>query len=164
MRAFDCVTNFCIFIDWKFTIIDWVYKGTRYSLGWLPIGGYIKIKDLFIYTLVRKKRKEKMFVLFAGSLMNVLIGAATFTISKEFAMLNFLIGFYNLLPFIKNDGYYIYRMLSDQKKYRFKDGEWNNYLHEVQKKVKHAAQFENIIFEHYQNGLTAEECKKQFYS
>ena len=33
------VTNFCIFIDWKFDLINVTYKETKYSLGWLPFGG-----------------------------------------------------------------------------------------------------------------------------
>ena len=40
------VEKFCIFFDPKFSLKLFSYKGTDYHIGWIPLGGYVKISGM----------------------------------------------------------------------------------------------------------------------
>lgn len=155
------VQKFCLFIDWGVDLFNITYKGTKYSLGWLPLGGYIRIQDLFIYTLVTKKRKNKYLVLLSGGIVNILLGVSFFFICREFALINFLIGFFNLLPLYKNDGYYIFKMLIDKKKNPWKDGYFEDYYYKVLKGIKNDKVTYEIVFAYYKDGFSVKDAIKR---
>jgi len=148
------VEKFCLFIDWKRDLVNVTYKGTKYALGWIPIGGYIRIKDLFIYTLVKKKRMDKYKVLLSGGLTNILIFAIFIWTSKEFALFNLIVGVFNLMPLNKNDGYYIWKMLIDKQDYILKDGYFEPYFDRVYKLLKEKDLSVEMVIPYYKDGLS----------
>lgn len=40
------VEKFYLFFDYKFSLIKKKYKGTTYGIGWIPLGGYVKISGM----------------------------------------------------------------------------------------------------------------------
>ena len=47
-RAFGIrVEKFYLFFDaWGFKLVSFNYKGCEYGIGWLPLGGYVKISGM----------------------------------------------------------------------------------------------------------------------
>ena len=47
-RAFGIkVDKFYLFFDaWNFSLFKFNYKGVEYGIGWLPLGGYVKIAGM----------------------------------------------------------------------------------------------------------------------
>ena len=40
------VEKFYLFFDPWFSLFKFTYKGTEYGMGWLPLGGYVKISGM----------------------------------------------------------------------------------------------------------------------
>ncbi|MFH1145674.1 MAG: M50 family metallopeptidase [bacterium] len=60
---------------------SWVRNGIRYSLNWLPLGGFVKIigedsSSSDPLAFINQKRWKRFLVLFAGVFMNFLVGWA----------------------------------------------------------------------------------------
>src|SRR3569833_774899 len=53
-RAFGIkVEKFYLFFDaWNFSLFKFNYKGVEYGIGWLPLGGYVKIAGMIDVLLV----------------------------------------------------------------------------------------------------------------
>ena len=80
------VEKFYIFFDWGFSLFKFNYKGTEYGLGWLPLGGYVKIGGMIDESMDKeqlaqpvqpddfraKPAWQRFLVMIAGVVMNVL--------------------------------------------------------------------------------------------
>ncbi len=80
------VEKFYIFFDPWFSLFKFTYKGTEYGLGWLPLGGYVKIGGMIDESMDKeqlaqpvqpddfraKPAWQRFLVMIAGVVMNVL--------------------------------------------------------------------------------------------
>ncbi len=80
------VEKFYIFFDWGFSLFKFNYKGTEYGLGWLPLGGYVKIGGMIDESMDKERMQQpvqpddfrakpawqRFMVMIAGVVMNVL--------------------------------------------------------------------------------------------
>lgn len=99
------VEKFCLFFDPWFTPIKWKPRGsqTTYCLGWLPLGGYVKIAGMIDESMDREQMKQPMkpdefrakpawqrlLIMIGGVLVNFLVafliyGAVLFTWGETF--------------------------------------------------------------------------------
>ncbi|MDE5851760.1 MAG: site-2 protease family protein, partial [Alistipes sp.] len=81
------VEKFYIFFDPWFSLFKFKRKGTEYGLGWVPLGGYVKIAGMVDESLDEEQLRQppqpdefrskpawqRFFVLIAGVVMNVLV-------------------------------------------------------------------------------------------
>ena len=52
------VEKFCIFFDPKFSLKLFSYKGTDYHIGWIPLGGYVKISGMIDESMDTEQMKQ----------------------------------------------------------------------------------------------------------
>lgn len=94
-RAFGIrVEKFYIFFDaggWKLFNFHW--KGTEWGMGWLPLGGYVKISGMIDESMDKEQMKQppkdyefrskpawqRLIVMVAGVIMNVILGIIIFS-------------------------------------------------------------------------------------
>ncbi len=81
------VEKFYIFFDPWFSILKFQYKDTEYGIGWLPLGGYVKISGMIDESMDTEQLQQPMqpwefrskpawqrfLVMIAGVIMNVLL-------------------------------------------------------------------------------------------
>ncbi len=86
------VEKFYIFFDPWFSLFKFKRKGTEYGLGWIPLGGYVKIAGMVDESLDEKQLKQppkpdefrskpawqRFLVLIAGVVMNVLVAVGIY--------------------------------------------------------------------------------------
>lgn len=95
-RAFGIkVDKFFIFFDWPRKIYSKKVKGTEYGIGMLPIGGYVKISGMIDESMDKEQMKkppqpwefrskpawQRLIVMVAGVVMNIIVGVLIFTFS-----------------------------------------------------------------------------------
>ncbi len=94
-RAFGIkVEKFYLFFDaWGFKLFKFTYKETEYGIGWLPLGGYVKIAGMIDESMDKEKLKEpvqpwefrakpawqRLIVMIAGVTVNLILGVILFT-------------------------------------------------------------------------------------
>ncbi|MEI6122411.1 MAG: RIP metalloprotease RseP [Bacteroidota bacterium] len=94
-RAFKIrVEKFYLFFDaWKFKIFKFKKGDTEYGIGWLPLGGYVKISGMIDESMDKKQMKlppqpwefrskpawKRLIVMLAGVFMNLILGMVIFT-------------------------------------------------------------------------------------
>jgi regulator of sigma E protease len=94
-RAFGIrVEKFYLFFDaWKFKFFKFKRGDTEYGIGWLPLGGYVKIAGMIDESLDKEAMKQppqpwefrskpawkRLIVMLAGVIMNVILGMILFT-------------------------------------------------------------------------------------
>lgn len=94
-RAFGIkVEKFYLFFDaWGFKLFKFNYKGTEYGIGWLPLGGYVKIAGMIDESMDKEKLKEpvqpwefrakpawqRLIVMIGGVTVNLILGVILFT-------------------------------------------------------------------------------------
>ncbi|MFO7791210.1 MAG: RIP metalloprotease RseP [Bacteroidota bacterium] len=93
-RAFKIkVDKFFIFFDWPGKIYSKKIKGTEYGVGMLPLGGYVKISGMIDESMDKEQMKkppqpwefrskpawQRLIVMVAGVVMNVIVGVLIFT-------------------------------------------------------------------------------------
>ncbi len=80
------VEKFYIFFDPWFSLFKFNYKGTEYGLGWLPLGGYVKIGGMIDESMDKEQMAQpvreddfrakpawqRFLVMIAGVVMNIL--------------------------------------------------------------------------------------------
>lgn len=54
------VEKFCLFFDPYFSLKLFSYKGTDYHLGWIPLGGYVKIAGMIDESMDTEQMKQPM--------------------------------------------------------------------------------------------------------
>lgn len=95
------------------------YRGTKYRIALIPLGGYNKLKDELTYSrskyaFTNLTYRNKMFIISAGCLVNILTGLVAFIIGKQyliyplyyFGWLSMALGITNFLPIPALDGSY----------------------------------------------------------
>lgn len=83
------VERFCLFFDYKFTL--WKYKPRRshttYAIGWIPLGGYVKIAGMIDESMDKEQLKQpiqpwefrakpawqRLLVMLGGVMVNLLV-------------------------------------------------------------------------------------------
>ncbi len=94
-RAFGIrVEKFYLFFDaWKFRLFHFKKGDTEYGIGWLPLGGYVKIAGMIDESMDKEAMKlppqpwefrakpawQRLIVMLAGVIMNVILGMILFT-------------------------------------------------------------------------------------
>src|SRR5690606_26281136 len=93
-RAFGIkVEKFYLFFDaWGFKLFSINYKGVEYGIGWLPLGGYVKIAGMIDESMDTEQMKEepkpwefrskpawqRLIVMLGGVTVNVILGIFIF--------------------------------------------------------------------------------------
>jgi regulator of sigma E protease len=93
-RAFGIkVEKFYLFFDaWNFSLFKFTYKGVEYGIGWLPLGGYVKIAGMIDESMDTeqlagppqpwefrsKPAWQRLIVMLAGVTVNILLGIFIF--------------------------------------------------------------------------------------
>jgi len=92
-RAFKIrVEKFYIFFDPWFSLFKWKRGGTEYGIGWLPLGGYVKIAGMIDESMDTEQMKQpvkpdefrakpawqRFLVMIAGVVMNILLAAVIY--------------------------------------------------------------------------------------
>src|SRR6056297_3861512 len=89
------VVKFYLFFDVKFSLFKKKIGDTVYGIGWLPLGGYVKIAGMIDESMDKEQMKkppepwefrskpawQRLIVMIAGVVMNVIIGILIFTFS-----------------------------------------------------------------------------------
>lgn len=93
-RAFGIkVEKFYLFFDaWGIKLMNFKYKGCEYGVGWLPLGGYVKIAGMIDESMDTEQMKEepkpwefrskpawqRLIVMLGGIIVNVILGIFIF--------------------------------------------------------------------------------------
>ena len=95
-KAFGCrVEKFYLFIDWKFSLFKKQIGETEYGIGWLPLGGYVKIagiidesldtdgleKDPEPWELRGKPAWQRLIVFLGGVTVNFILAFFIYSLS-----------------------------------------------------------------------------------
>lgn len=86
------VEKFYLFFNPWFSIFKYKYKDTEYGLGWLPLGGYVKISGMIDESLDREQMKldpqpwefrskpawQRLIIMIGGVTVNVLLAFAIY--------------------------------------------------------------------------------------
>lgn len=88
------VEKFYLFFDaWGFKLFKFNYKGTEYGIGWLPLGGYVKIAGMIDESMDKEAMKlppqpwefrskpawQRLIVMIGGVSVNLILGIILFT-------------------------------------------------------------------------------------
>lgn len=93
-RAFGIkVEKFYLFFDaWNFSLFKFNYKGVEYGIGWLPLGGYVKIAGMIDESMDTEQMAgppqpwefrskpawQRLIVMLGGIIVNVIVGIFIF--------------------------------------------------------------------------------------
>src|ERR1700744_4209921 len=93
-RAFGIrVEKFYLFFDaWNFSLFKFTYKGVEYGIGWLPLGGYVKISGMIDESMDTEQMAgpaqpwefrskpawQRLIVMLAGIFVNIVLGIFIF--------------------------------------------------------------------------------------
>jgi len=93
-RAFGIkVEKFYLFFDaWNFSLFKFTYKGVEYGIGWLPLGGYVKIAGMIDESMDTEQMAgppqpwefrskpawQRLIVMLGGVTVNIILGVFIF--------------------------------------------------------------------------------------
>lgn len=93
-RAFGIkVEKFYLFFDaWNFSLFKFNYKGVEYGIGWLPLGGYVKIAGMIDESMDTEQMAgppqpwefrskpawQRLIVMLGGIIVNIILGVFIF--------------------------------------------------------------------------------------
>ncbi len=92
-KLFKCrVEKFYLFFDWKFSLLKKRIGETTYGIGWIPLGGYVKISGMVDESMDRdqlasepkpweyrsKKAWQRLLIIVGGVLMNFVLAATIY--------------------------------------------------------------------------------------
>lgn len=93
-RAFGIkVEKFYLFFDaWNFSLFKFNYKGVEYGIGWLPLGGYVKIAGMIDESMDTEQMAgppqpwefrskpawQRLIVMLGGIIVNIIVGIFIF--------------------------------------------------------------------------------------
>ncbi len=86
------VEKFYLFFNPWFSIFKFNYKGTEYGLGWLPLGGYVKIAGMIDESMDKEQLKkppqpwefrskpawQRLIIMLGGVIMNVVLAVVIY--------------------------------------------------------------------------------------
>lgn len=81
------VEKFYLFFNPGFSIFKFNYKGTEYGMGWLPLGGYVKISGMIDESMDKEQMKQppqpwefrskpawqRLIIMLGGVIMNIIL-------------------------------------------------------------------------------------------
>ncbi len=82
------VEKFYLFFDYKFSLFKRKIKGTEWGIGWIPLGGYVKIAGMMDESMDKeqlaqepqpwefrsKKAWQRLIIMLGGIIVNILVG------------------------------------------------------------------------------------------
>jgi len=82
------VEKFYLFFDWGFSLLKFKKGETEYGIGWLPLGGYVKIAGMVDESMDKEQMKlppqpwefrskpawQRLIIMMGGIIMNVILG------------------------------------------------------------------------------------------
>lgn len=82
------VEKFYLFFDWKFSLFKFKKGETEYGIGWLPLGGYVKIAGMIDESMDKEQMKlppqpwefrakpawQRLIIMIGGVFVNVVLG------------------------------------------------------------------------------------------
>ncbi len=82
------VEKFYLFFDWGFSLFKFKKGDTEYGIGWLPLGGYVKIAGMVDESMDKEQMKQppqpwefrskpawqRLIIMMGGIIMNVILG------------------------------------------------------------------------------------------
>ncbi|MDP2723875.1 MAG: RIP metalloprotease RseP [Bacteroidales bacterium] len=88
------VEKFYLFFDPWFSLFKFTYKGTEYGMGWLPLGGYVKISGMIDESMDKEQMKlppqpwefrskpawQRLIVMLGGVTMNVVLAVVIYIV------------------------------------------------------------------------------------
>lgn len=92
-RIFKCrVEKFYLFFDWKFSLFKKKIGQTEYGIGWIPLGGYVKISGMVDESMDKdqlaqpmqpweyraKPAYQRLLIIVGGVLMNIVLAFAIY--------------------------------------------------------------------------------------
>ncbi len=92
-KIFKCrVEKFYLFFDYKFAIFKKKVKDTEFGIGWIPLGGYVKISGMVDESMDSEQLKQepqpweyrskpawqRFFIIIGGVMMNIILAMAIF--------------------------------------------------------------------------------------
>ncbi len=92
-KIFKCrVEKFYLFFDWKFSLLKYKYGETIYGIGWIPLGGYVKIAGMVDESMDKEQLKQpaqpwefrskpawqRLLIIVGGVVMNFVLAAAIY--------------------------------------------------------------------------------------
>ncbi len=86
------VEKFFLFFDYKFKLFSFKKGDTEYGIGWIPLGGYVKISGMLDESMDEEQLKaepqpwefrtkpiwQRLIVMLGGIIMNVILGCVIF--------------------------------------------------------------------------------------
>ncbi len=92
------VEKFYLFFNPWFSIFKFNYKGTEYGMGWVPLGGYVKISGMIDESMDKEQMKQPMkpwefrakptwqrlIIMLGGVTMNVVLAIAIYVVMLTF--------------------------------------------------------------------------------
>jgi len=94
-KAFNTrVEKFYLFFNPGFSIFKFQFKGTEYGMGWLPLGGYVKIAGMIDESMDKEQLKkppqpwefrtkptwQRLIIMLGGVIMNILLAVVIYTL------------------------------------------------------------------------------------
>ncbi len=92
-KIFKCrVEKFYLFFDWKFSLLKKKYGETTYGIGWIPLGGYVKIAGMVDESMDKEQLRQepkpweyrskpawqRLFIIVGGVLMNFILAISIY--------------------------------------------------------------------------------------
>jgi regulator of sigma E protease len=88
------VEKFYLFFDPWFSVLKKKYKGTEYGMGWLPLGGYVKIAGMIDESMDKEQMSkppedwefrskpawQRLIVMVGGVFVNIIVGIVLYAI------------------------------------------------------------------------------------
>src|SRR3989337_3707339 len=89
------VEKFYLFFDPWFSLFKFKRGGTEYGIGWLPLGGYVKISGMIDESMDKEQMKkpaepwefrskpawQRFIVMIGGIVMNIILGVIIYSLS-----------------------------------------------------------------------------------
>ncbi len=92
------VEKFYLFFNPWFSLFKFNYKGTEYGLGWLPLGGYVKIAGMIDESMDKEQLKkppqpwefrskpawQRLIIMLGGVIMNVVLAIVIYVVMLSY--------------------------------------------------------------------------------
>lgn len=122
------VEKFYLFFDYKFSLIKKKIGDTVYGIGWIPLGGYVKISGMIDESMDTEQMKQpaqpwefrskpawqRLIIMLGGVIVNFILGIVIYI------MITFVWGVNTIKP---NDVKYGFAVNETFKEYGFQDGD-----------------------------------------
>ena len=122
------VEKFYLFFDYKFSLLKKKIGDTEYGIGWIPLGGYVKISGMIDESMDTEQMKQpaqpwefrskpawqRLIIMLGGVVVNFILGILIYI------MITFVWGIDFVKPESVKDGFAVHETF---KAYGFKDGD-----------------------------------------